>query len=368
MDFCIICNEGFEDLVSKELKNICNISSKIERGIVLFKGNLEDVVKFCYKTQSAKKVLKLISKFIIEDDTALFNEISKIDFSFIDGSFLVRSNKHSLEKEIGALIYKKIKNPNVSLKNPDYVIYVNYLNNNEKTEISLGIDLCAIDLSKRSYKIFTHPSSIKGTLAYFLVALSGYKGKGLFLDPCSGAGTISTEAGFIASKISPRYFDKSDIFYLNQFKDVNLKELLSKIDDEIISKEDSKLIDIRNYDVDLQAVNAVKKNLKIAGIEKYIFSAKGDIDWLETKFDENSVDFIVSNPPSYTSTNQKKNDKFYERFFYQTEFVLSKKGKIILLLNSKRPIEFATKYKLKSNLERQFQLGDKEMYVFSFKK
>ena len=365
--FAIFCNEHFEDLVQEEIQYICGLDSSSDAGLVFFEGHLDDVVKYTYLTQSAKKVLMLLSKFKFEDDNDLLSKIRSLDFSMIDGSFVVRCNKRSLEKPIGSEIHRQLENPKVDVSSPDYPIYIDICGN----KALVGIELSSLDLSKRTYKIFSHPSSIKGTLGYYLMKISGYDGKGTFLDPCAGSGTICIEAGYFTTKFSPRFFDKSNLFSSKVFEEIDKEQILCKIDDAFASKKNQanlKKIDIRAYDIDLQAVNATKKNLKIGGIEKFVSVAKGDIDWLETKFEENSVDYIVSNPPAYTKTNTKKADKFFDKFFYQTEYILSKKGKIVLLLNSERPLDLAKKYKLTATLERKFELGDSMRYIYSFKK
>ena len=368
-DFCIVCNENFEDLVAEELKRICKKTSTMGNGFVFFQGTLEDVMRYIYLTQSSKKVLLSLMVFKYKDEFKLLKDIETLNddfFSFIDGSFSIRSNLHHIERDVGSAIYKKLSNPVVEMSNPDYPMNIHISENSAV----LGIELSEGDLSKRTYKIFSHPSSIKGTLAYFLVAISGYNGKGLFLDPCCGSGTICAEAGYLASGMSLRYFDKSKILSSKMFEGIDTSHFFKKLDDEVKSKKDnlSKKTEIRAYDIDLQSVNATKKNLKIGGIEKFVSVAKGDIDWLETKFKENSVDYVVSNPSAYTKTNTKKSDKFFDIFFYQTEFILSKKGKIVLLLNSERPLEFAKKYKLIPKLEKKLGLGDAEKYIYSFTK
>ncbi len=368
-EFSIICNEDFEELVADELKKICKKKSELSDGVISFKGKLEDALRYIYLAQSSKKVLLKLFEFKYTSETKLLKNIEALenkDFSVINGSFSVRSNLYHLEKSVGSIIYNKLENPVVEMSNPDYPVYLQV----SKSSAILGIELSEGDLSKRTYKIFSHPSSIKGTLAYFLVAISGYNGKGLFLDPCCGSGTICAEAAYLASGMSLRYFDKSKIISSKVFDEIDTSKIFKKHDDEIKSRKEnlSKKTEIRAYDIDLQSVNAAKKNLKIGGIEKFVSVAKGDIDWLETKFKENSVDYIVSNPSAYTKTNTKKSDKFFDIFFYQTEFILSKKGEIVLLLNSERPLEFAKKYKLIPKLEKKINLGDAEKYIYSFTK
>ncbi|MFP4189928.1 MAG: methyltransferase [Candidatus Woesearchaeota archaeon] len=370
MRFCAICNEGFEDLVAEEVTRRTGSDAVMGKSYVSFECDSEKAILFAYLTQSAKKVMKILSVFKAKDEAEIVKKAADIDYSSIHGSFCVRCSRHSIERDLGSSVYKRLADPVVDMESPDYLIYFHWSSTRTSGayDVVAGVDLTGIDLSKRSYKIFAHPSSIKGTLAYFLVALSGFDGNGQFLDPCSGSGTICAEAAYLATGISPRFFDKDDIVG-RSLDGRSLEPFLERYDETI---DHEKLRSLKNsissYDVDLQAVNSAKKNLKIGGIDKFVSVAKGDIDWLETKFEESSIDHIVSNPPAYSKYNQKKNDKFFDKFFYQTEFVLSDTGKIVILTNSERPISLSERYGLVPQIERRFMVGSSEMLILSFTK
>ncbi|MFW5852665.1 MAG: methyltransferase [Nanoarchaeota archaeon] len=372
MKFAVKCIKDFEEIAAKEAKDLISVSPELGESYIFFDATIEKIAKYVYLAQSPRIVLNLLMKSDERksegnSEKEIMSKIEKSDFSFIDGSFAVRCSKHSLEREIGSLIYKQLDKPIVSMESPDYPLYLDILDRS----YVLGINITDMELDKRGYKIFSHPSSIKGTLGYSLVAISGYKGKGLFLDPCAGSGTICAEAAYSATKFPIRFFEKEKLFsskFFTKFLDEDSSEdqYLNKL--EKTKNIDPKSINIRAYDVDLQSVNAMKKNFKIGGIENNISVGRGDIDWLETKFKENSVDFIVTNPPSYTKFTEKKIDKFYNKFFYQTEFILSKEGKMVILTNSLKPIEIAKKYKLDGNIEKTSSKGDMKRNIISFRK
>lgn len=360
--FVTLCNAGFEDLVKDEIERLLKIKAKIGKTHVFFETTLEKSLFYIYRTQAAKQVLLQIGRFDASKDIA--KQLETMNYNGIDGTFCLRCMKSSQEKKLGSVVYAQLKNPVVDLKNPTYTLYVHW----QEMEGILGIDLAG-DLSKRNYRIFAHPTSIKGTLAYFLVALSEYNGKGVFLDPCSGSGSIPAEAAFKVSSHPIRYYEKNELIKTDFFKKQGLDvKTILKAYDKNWKEQPKKEYDIKSYDVDLQAVNAAKKNFKIAGIEKIINPAKGDISWLDTKFEKQSVDYIVSNPPEFTKFTKKRVNKFYEAFFFHAEFVLKKKGTIVLLLNSKEVLRHAEKMKFKSELLRQFELGDKIRYIYRFKK
>ncbi len=369
MKFCAVCNEGFEDLVEDELERKLGIRGEPRAASVIFECPAEDAMRFTYLTQSSKRVLKLVGEFRAHDEAELLEKAKGMAYDIPEGSFCVRCSRHTLEKDLGAAVYSSLDSPKVDMSSPDNQVFFHWAKAADGVlDVVIGIDISQQDLSKRSYKIFAHPSSIKGTLAYYMVALSGYKGEGTLLDPCSGSGTICAEAAYIATGISPRYFDK-DTFRACLSCNREWKPVMESYD-ERNSKHLKKLSlgPILSYDVDLQAVNSTKKNLKVGGIDKFVSVARGDIDWLETKFEESSVDYIVSNPPHYSKHNTKKNDKFFDKLFYQTAFVLSPDGKMVLLTNSERPMEISKKYGLTPSIEKRFSQGSSEKFILSFVK
>ena len=52
------------------------------------------------------------------------------------------------------------------------------------------------------------------------------------------------------------------------------------------------------------------------------------------KIKKGQIDKIITNPPALSKNkNPKDVEKLYNEFFYQAEFVLNKKGKIVLITN-----------------------------------
>jgi 23S rRNA G2445 N2-methylase RlmL len=103
-------------------------------------------------------------------------------------------------------------------------------------------------------------------------------------------------------------------------------KLFSKIDAEILKET----LKIYCFDKEFRYLNSAKKNAKIAGVDKDINFSRSDVEWMDTKLDKESVDKIITQPPQPTKNlDIKKLTKIYDEFFYQAEFVLKKKGRII---------------------------------------
>jgi 23S rRNA G2445 N2-methylase RlmL len=92
---------------------------------------------------------------------------------------------------------------------------------------------------------------------------------------------------------------------------------------------------IIGMDREVRHVENSKKNAKIAGIEKDVEFSRSDIEWFETKFEDDSVDFIVTDAPKESRRMaEDKVRKIYYWFFHQAKFILKKSGRICVVNNS----------------------------------
>jgi len=182
------------------------------------------------------------------------------------------------------------------------------------------------------------------------------------LDPFSASGTIPIEAALFASNFPVNFFNKEKFIFLkfDKFKDSDFNKLFKKLD-EGISPSKLKIYDL---DSSMKYLNYAKKNSKIAGIDKRINFSRMDIEWLDTKFDKGKVDKIVTKIPLL----QKKETDIYNEFFYQAEFILNDKGKIILIGNKELMKKYSAKYKFRISNEQSVFSGKRQYELFVLSK
>jgi len=364
-----ITNKGIEKEAALEIKELIKCKTSIKESVVLFEfSKYEDLFTLCYKGQSFAKVIFLFDFFEFNGKKSLIENINKIKISeWADkkGTFRVsckRVGSHDfssqeIEDEIGKLIDLKC-----DLINPDVIFYV-YIYNNM---CYLGIDFSGFDLSKRDYRIFAMPSSLKATIAYALTRISGYK-DGVLLDPFCGSGEIPIEAAMFKSNFPVNYYNKQKFAFLKlkKNKKFNFDKFFKAIDSKI-KKDKTK---INCFDYQQRNVKTAEKNSKIAGVHKLLNFSRQDTEFLELKFKKN-VDVIVTQPPAISKYSNKKDiEKIYNEFFYQAEYILKKNGKIVLI--SEHPEElkkYAEKYKFKIVDERSVFSGKKEFKVLVINK
>src|SRR3989338_9162059 len=174
----VIVPGGFEDIGALELTELIGAKApQVEDSCLLFDiKKIEDLCLLCYTAQSVEKVLLLIDNFQFKDykdfEQKISGSIKKI------GSDL---SSEEVSARVGELIIESIKTykQKVDLDNPDitFLVFIN------KDQAYLGIDFSGRDLHKREYKIFTHHSALRPTIAYSLIRLAGYSNKKKLLDP-----------------------------------------------------------------------------------------------------------------------------------------------------------------------------------------
>jgi putative N6-adenine-specific DNA methylase len=354
-----ICYKGIEDISAKEISELINARSKAKEGCVVFDFfKLDELALLCYRTQSINRVLLLLDSFKI-NRTEDLKRVSRIDFSrwlknrtFAARCEIVNSglNSREIEKATGDEI-----NGKVDLDNPDVLVFVYVYGN----DCYIGIDFSG-NLSKRDYKIFASPTSLKGTIAYTLVRIAEYSKDKKMLDPFCGSGEIPIEAALFGIKFPVNFFNKKKFPFL-KFKEFDF----DKADKEIIKE---KLL-INSFDTEQRRVKSAEKNAKIAGINKLINFSRQDIKFLELKF-RDELDLIITNIPGLTKqVPREKIMKMYKEFFYQADYILKKNGKIVVCCRDSDPIKKeAGKEKFKVVNNRKIEHGKEALEVVVFAK
>jgi 23S rRNA G2445 N2-methylase RlmL len=175
-----ICHPGTEDICATEIREYCSVDTELHESAVIFDAPEKVVLQYCYFSQASIRILGFLgyTKFeSLEHLIEFAKKISLAGWAKKDTSFKVectRIGEHdftseTLQKDLGEVFYEKDK-LKVNLSNPDMIIYV-YIHDNN---CYLGVDMAGFDLSKRDYKMFAPPESLKGTIAYSLLRIANY--------------------------------------------------------------------------------------------------------------------------------------------------------------------------------------------------
>ncbi len=350
-----ITNKGLESISALEINELIGKKCKIGETVVSFEANENEICRLCYLGRSFIKVIELLNEFeFTTKEDILKNSGIKINAK----TFVVRCQREGshdftsqeIDEEVGEVILKnnKIK---VELENPEKIVFVYIFDN----KCHIGIDYAGIDLSKREYKIFSHPASVKGNIAYSLLRIADYGRKKVLLDPFCKSGEVCIEAALSACGLSQNFYNKKKFAFLKFAKfDFEKEDKNANLDEKA---------EIFCFDTIGANLKAAEKNAKIAGVNKKINFSRIDTDWLDVKVKEKSVDCIVSVLPDFKE--EKIAEKNYKELFYQLKYVLKKNGIAVLLCKKPEIVKKASDLKLAE--EAEIMSGKQKLFVLKYK-
>jgi len=270
--------KGLEEVLAGEIAAIGGNDIELGRRAVTFTGDKSVLYKANLWLRTASRVLVPIATFRAEDADAVYDEVKKIDWEqymdltttfSIDATVYSETFRHSryvTYKVKDAIVDqfndKYGKRPNVRITDPDLYINVHIA---DRT-VTISLDSSGESLHKRGWRVANTEAPINEALAAGMLLLAGWNGQSDLYDPMCGSGTILIEAALIALNIPPGIFRKH--FAFEKWKDFNqdLFDTLSQDD----SDEREFTHHIYGSDAGFYAVQAALKNVRAAGLQKYI--------------------------------------------------------------------------------------------------
>lgn len=254
----------------------CRTASRILKPIYNFKAESADEVYEAIKLLDWDKYLSLNKTFSI--DAVVFSHI------FTHSKFVAYKVKDAIADWF---VEKYKKRPSVSVSNPDLIFNIHISHN----KCTLSLDSSGESLHKRGYRIDQTEAPLSEVLAAGMILKSGWRGETAFIDPMCGSGTILIEAAMIALGLPPGIhrkhfaFEKWNNFDSDLFSDIYNEDTgLSELKFPIIGS-----------DISPKAISIAEKNIKNAGLKKYIeLSVKPFQQYTEAPAKEG---VIITNPP-----------------------------------------------------------------------
>ena len=306
--------KGLEEVLAGELTALGANDIEIGRRAVSFTGDKSVLYRANLWLRTASRVLVPIASFRAGDADAVYEEVKKIDWEqymdltttfSIDATVYSETFKHSryvtykVKDAIADRFNDKYgKRPSVRITDPDLYINIHIA----EQQVTVSLDSSGESLHKRGWRVANTEAPINEALAAGLLLLAGWKGQSDLYDPMCGSGTILIEAALIALNIPPGIFRKH--FAFERWKDFN-QELF-----EAVSGDDS---DEREFthkiygsDAGFYAVQTALKNIRSAGVQKYVKVKQ--IRMEELKHEQGTKDALVMiNPPYGERLGQDKN-------------------------------------------------------------
>ncbi len=296
--------QGLEEVLAEELRGLGALNVEPGCRMVSFEGDLEMLYKANLCCRTALRILKPVYKFNASDPDTLYELAKEFDWGAIlspDKTFAIDSVVYSDEFTHSRYVTYRIKDaivdwfqdrlgagkrPGVRLTDADVIINVHI----SGTAVTLSLDSSGESLHKRGYRVAQTEAPINEVLAAGIILRSGWRGDAPLVDPMCGSGTFLIEAALIGANIMPGVFRKNYAFEHWPDFDAELFESLYNDD----SQEREMTHKIYGADISPKAVEIANRNIKSAGVSKYIdLQCKALSQWTEAP--ANGV--MVTNPP-----------------------------------------------------------------------
>ena len=214
-EFCCPTLFGLEGIVGDELRYGGKLSDvRVENGRVYFQGDEHTLAWANLWLRCAERVLITVGTFEAHTFEELFEGVYDMpwldyiekDYAFPVKGYSLSSDLHSVpdcQSIIKKAIVKSLSDAYgmewFEETGPRCQIQFSIMNN----QVTLYLDTSGSGLHKRGYRANSNAAPLRETLAAALVKLSRYRGRGRFVDPFCGSGTIPIEAAMIAQDRAP---------------------------------------------------------------------------------------------------------------------------------------------------------------------
>jgi len=309
---------GLEEILAQELKGLGASDVRIKNRAVEFQGDLGFIYKANYSLRTALKILLPIYSFKAGNEKVFERKMQSFaweKYLFNSQTFAIDSTVHSDYFHHSQYIMLKMKDaiadrfrqkfgkrPDVAVVNPDMLFHLHISGD----EVTVSLDSSGEPLFKRGYRKAHFEAPINEVLAAGLLRLAGWEGKGNFLDPMCGSGTLLIEAAMMALNIPPQLHRKH--FGFMNWQNFDL-DLFNKIKETRLGRVEEFNGKIVGYDTSHAALSAAKKNIESVDLQDFIEVRNQDFFQSEKEL---FPVLIVFNPP-YNERLTIDEEDFYKQ-------------------------------------------------------
>lgn len=301
----VSCPQGIENLLIEELAEMgftkCHAGF---RGVYVDESSMEAIYRINYCSRLATRVLLPLVQFRCRDKQALYSAVSEINWRRYlrkGMTFAIDANVHHRQLRNSLFAAQVTKDaicdkmreltgqrPNIDLQNPD--VQLNLFIHEDKAVLSF--DTSGQSLHKRGYRLEAGEAPIQESMAAALLALAGFKGDELALDPCCGSGTLLIEMAMKASNTPPGYLRKQWGFgHHPEFSSIEWLRVKNEADAKRVQLPKKQIV---GYEIDEDVAKICRNNIRAAGFTDAIEVITTDFSDFNPKEPPN---FLISNPP-----------------------------------------------------------------------
>lgn len=302
-EFCCPTLFGLEGIVGDELRYGGKLSDvRVENGRVYFQGDEHTLAWANLWLRCAERVLITVGSFEAHTFEELFDGVYDMpwldyiekDYAFPVKGYSLSSDLHSVpdcQRIIKKAVVKSLSDAYgiewFEETGPRCQIQFSIMNN----RVMLYLDTSGAGLHKRGYRANSNAAPLRETLAAALVKLSRYRGRGVFVDPFCGSGTIPIEAAMIAQDRAPGLLRGFDAEHWAMIPQEYWREVRSEAI-ERIRHDDSYLI--YASDIDANCVALTQENARKAAVDGVLNVEQADA-CAKGRYREEGT--LICNPP-----------------------------------------------------------------------
>ena len=323
--------QGLEEVLAEELRGIGALNVEPGRRMVSFDGTLETLYRANMCCRTALRILKPVYKFYASDPDTLYDRVKEFDWGSLlnlESSFAIDSVVNSDEFTHSRYVTYRVKDgivdwfqdryglgkrPKVRLQDADVVINVHI----SAQQVTLSLDSSGESLHKRGWRVATTEAPINEVLAAGIILKSGWRGDQPLVDPMCGSGTFLVEAALIATGTMPGVFRKE--FAFEKWADFDADLFDQIYNDE--SMEHPFEGKIYGSDISPLAVDIAMRNLKSAGMARYVDLKVRPLARWEEAPEGGTPGVMVTNPPYGERISVDDMDRFYELIGNRLKYV-----------------------------------------------
>ena len=294
---------GLEPALAAELQSLGASGVRELKRAVAFDGDMRLLYRANYELRSALRILIPVHSFPAYNERNLYEGIRETDWSefmSVDDTLAVDAVtqgevfRHS--QYVGLLTKDAIvdqfrdryrRRPNVNTVSPALRVNVHI----RGTHCDVSLDASGDSLHRRNYRRDTVEAPLSEVLAAGMILLGEWNGKGHFVDPMCGSGTLPIEAAMIATHTPPQI--KRESFGFFRWPDFDRK-LWQEVKREADARIQPFEFQILASDKDARARNATAINAMSAGLENIIRVDKMPFEKLEAPAPAGT---LMTNPP-----------------------------------------------------------------------
>lgn len=309
----IPCARGITAFLKAELEGLGFPALREGISSVETEGTMEDAMGLNLLLRTGQRILLLLAEFECHDPEGLYKKIKRIrweDFLLPSAYLSITSSVHTPSIRDSRFASLKCKDaivdrlrelygrrPDSGPERKEAVVHL-YWN---ESWCRIFLDTSGEVLSRRGYRKSAVEAPVQETLAAALVMATGWEGRGNFINPMCGSGTLAIEAALIALSRAPGLLRNDFGFmHLKGFDEALWKEVRKRTKALAKRSFEGRIV---ATDVDEDALRAAQQNAETAGVRHLIDFDR--CDFRETPVPDGSG-VILINPPYGKRMGEKK--------------------------------------------------------------